>query len=67
MMYKSVMTIVVNDSGQNTYANATAANIQEAIKNFDIALLFNPNDVDAKARKDDLCDKWGPNLTSREL
>ena len=60
MMYKSVMTIVVNNAGQNTYPNANAVNIQEAIKNFDIALLFNPNDVDAKARKDDLCDKWGP-------
>ena len=60
MMYKSVMTPVLNNAGQTVYVNATPANIQEAIKNFDIALLFNPNDVDAKARKDDLCDKWGP-------
>jgi len=67
MMYKSVMTIVVNSGGQNTYPNANAVNIQEAIKNFDIALLFNPNDVDAKARKDDLCDKWGPNSTSKTI
>ena len=67
MMYKSVTTIVVNNAGQNTYSNANAVNIQEAIKNFDIALLFNPNDVDAKARKDDLCDKWGPNLTPKTI
>ena len=67
MMYKSVITIVVNNAGQNTYPNANAVNIQEAIKNFDIALLFNPNDVDAKARKADLCDKWGPNLTPKTI
>ena len=67
MMYESVMTIVVNNAGQNTYPNANATNIQEAIKNFDIALLFNPNDVDAKARKEDLCDKWGPNLTPKTI
>ena len=60
MMYKSVITIVVNNEGQNTYPNANAVNIQEAIKNFDIALLFNPNDVDAKARKEHLCKIWGP-------
>ena len=26
--------------------------------NFEIALLFNKNDVDAKARKKDMCDEW---------
>ena len=67
MMYKTVMTTVLNNAGQNVYVNASPANIQEAIKNFDIALLFNPNDVDAKARKDDLCDKWGPNSTSKTI
>ena len=39
----------------------TPTNLQNALMNFDIALLFNPNDVDAKARKDDLCDKYGIN------
>ena len=67
MMYKTVMTTVLNSGGQNVYVNANAVNIQEAIKNFDIALLFNPNDVDSKARKDDLCDKWGPNLTPKTI
>ena len=56
MMYKAI----IDDTTNNT---ATAANLQEAVKNFDIALLFNSNDVDAKARKDDLCDKYGINGT----
>ena len=56
MMYKSI----IDDTTNNT---ATAANLQEAVKNFDIALLFNSNDVDAKARIDELCDKYGINGT----
>ena len=54
MMYKSI----IDDTTNNT---ATVANLKEAIMNFDIALLFNQNDVDAKARKNDLCDKYGVN------
>ena len=61
MMYKSI----IDDTTNNT---ATAANLQEAVKNFDIALLFNQNDVDAKARKDDLCDKYGaPNGSLNQI
>ena len=45
---------------------ATVANLQDAMMNFDIALLFNQNDVDAKARKKDLCDKYGPNGTTQQ-
>ena len=63
MSYKAVFTIVVNSAGQNTYPNSTAANILDAYKNFEIALLFNPNDVDAKARKDELCNRYGINGT----
>ena len=59
MMYKTVFTYVVQN-GQNLYTNANAENILDAYKNFEIALLFNPNDVDAKARKDHLCKIWGP-------
>ena len=54
MMYKSIIDDTTN-------ASATVANLQNALMNFDIALLFNPNDVDAKARKNELCDKWGAN------
>ena len=60
MSYKAVFTVVVNNAGQNTYPNSSAANILDAYKNFVIALLFNPNDVDAKARKEHLCKIWGP-------
>ena len=56
MMYKSI----IDDTTNNT---ATAENLQDAIMNFDIALLFNTNDVDAKARRNDLCDKYGPSGT----
>ena len=34
--------------------------IQEALKNFYIALQFNPNDVDSRKRINQICDKWGP-------
>jgi hypothetical protein len=60
MSYKAVFTLVVNNAGQNTYPNSTAVNILDAYKNFEIALLFNPNDVDAKARIEHLCKIWGP-------
>ena len=56
MMYKGIV------SNPSTIA-PTAANLQNALMNFDIALLFNQNDVDAKARKNDLCDKYGQNGT----
>ena len=56
MMYKGIV------SNPQTIA-PTPANLQDAMMNFDIALLFNQNDVDAKARKKDLCDKYGPNGT----
>ena len=40
--------------------------------NFEIALLFNKNDVDATARKKDMCDEWtktwpNNNLTQQQL
>jgi hypothetical protein len=54
MMYKEI----INDP---LLANNT--NLQNAILNFNIALLFNKNDVDANARKKELCDKYGPNGT----
>ena len=59
MSYKTVFTPV--PEGSINYVNATPANILDAYKNFVIALLFNPNDVDAKARKEHLCKIWGPN------
>ena len=58
MTYKSIIDDTTN-------ANATATNLQEALMNFDIALLFNPNDVDAKARQDYLCKIWGPNAPAQ--
>ena len=59
MMYKGIV------SNPQTIP-ATTANLQNALMNFDIALLFNPNDVDAKARKNELCDKWGVNGTIQQ-
>ena len=59
MSYKTVFTFIVQN-GQNDYQQANATNILDAYKNFEIALLFNPNDVDAKARKEHLCKIWGP-------
>ena len=63
MSYKAVFTPV--PEGSTNYANGTADNILDAYKNFEIALLFNPNDVDAKARQDYLCKIWGPNAPAQ--
>jgi hypothetical protein len=49
---------MINDS-----TKATVDNLKDSIKNFEIALLFNQNDVDAKARKRDLCEKHSNKLT----
>ena len=60
-MYKTIFINTTPDASIPSYGNATQHNILDAIKNFDVALLFNPNDIDAKARKDKLCHHWGPN------
>ena len=62
MSYKIVFTPVPANS--INYANGIPVHILEAYKNFEIALLFNPNDVDAKARKEYLCKIWGPQAPS---
>ena len=41
--------------------------LKDCIKNFDIALMFNPNDIDAKERKRDLCLKYGENATISQI
>ena len=55
MMYKEIIA---------TTTAVPIDNLKTAIVNFNIALLFNQNDVDAKARKNYLCDTYGPNGTS---
>ena len=54
IMYKEII---------NGTTPAILTNLQNAILNFNIDLLFNKNDVDATARKNELCDKYGPNGT----
>jgi len=49
MMYKQI---------QAGTAPADVANLKNAIINFEISLLFNKNDVDARARINDLCKKY---------
>lgn len=56
MLVKDPPTITVNSD-----------NLKNSIVNFNIALLFNQNDVDAEARKKDLCNKWGPNGTKQNI
>ena len=53
MMYK---VVIANEQGLS--GSAWGVQIYEAYKNFYIALLFNPNDVDAKARIDDLLKRF---------
>ena len=45
----------------NSATTVNIVKIQNALKNFYIALQFNPNDVDSKKRVNQICDKWGPN------
>ena len=55
MMYK---VAIANEQGYPSNSSAWGVQIYEAYKNFYIALLFNPNDVDAKARIDDLLTRF---------
>tara|TARA_B110000977_G_scaffold199147_1_gene285712 strand:- start:1594 stop:1938 length:345 start_codon:yes stop_codon:yes gene_type:complete len=55
MMYKEI----INDT-----AAATLSNLQDAITNFEVALLFDKNDINAILLKNELCDKYGPNSVS---
>jgi hypothetical protein len=52
MMYKEI----INDTSL-----ATETNLKEAITNFEVALLFDKNDVNSTMLKNELCDKYGPN------
>ena len=45
------------------YVLPTTALVQEAFTNFTVALLFKKQDEDAKKKRDDLCDFFGPNGT----
>ena len=45
------------------YISPTQPLIQEAFTNFTIALLFKKQDEDAKKKRDNLCDFFGPNGT----
>ena len=54
MMYKEII---------NGTSTPSAANLKEAITNFEVALLFDKNDVNSTMLKNDLCDKYGPNGT----
>ena len=56
MTYKEIITTYISDN-----TNGLNDLLKDALINFDIALLFNKNDVDATARKKELCDKYGPN------
>ena len=40
---------------------ADEENLKEAITNFEVALLFDKNDINSTVLKNELCDKYGPN------
>ena len=54
MMYKEI----INDT-----STPNPADLKEAITNFEVALLFDKNDVNSTLLKNELCDKYGPNGT----
>lgn len=54
MIYKDLITTLPSNNVNDI------ANIKDAMKNFNIALLFNQNDIDAKARLDYFCNLYGP-------
>lgn len=56
-IYKGLI-LQQNDIG---YIAPTPDNVQEAFTNFTVALLFKKADEDAKKKRDDLCDLFGPN------
>ena len=66
MMYKTIFIATPEPipSGSEKYVNSTNANVKDAIQNFEVALLFNSNDIDAKERKKTLCEFFGPGIVS---
>jgi|TARA_R110001592_G_scaffold2160_3_gene13233 hypothetical protein len=42
---------------------ADEENLKNAITNFEVALLFDKNDINSTVLKNELCDKYGPNGT----
>jgi len=58
MMYKDIISTY-------TANNITDLNdlLKDAITNFEVALLFDKNDINATVLKNELCDKYGPNGT----
>ena len=58
-IYKGVV-LQPSDIG---YITPTLALVEEAFTNFTIALLFKKQDADAKKKRDDLCDFFGPTGT----
>ena len=58
-IYKGVV-LQPSDIG---YITPTPALVEEAFTNFTIALLFKKQDADAKKKRDDLCDFFGPTGT----
>lgn len=56
MMYKDIISTYTTN-------NITGLNdlLKDAITNFEVALLFDKNDINATVLKNELCDKYGPN------
>ena len=60
-IYKGLI-LQPNDIG---YITPTQPLIEEAFTNFTVALLFKKADEDAKKKRDDLCDLFGPNSSNQ--
>ena len=58
-IYKGIV-LQPNEVG---YIGPTQPLVQEAFTNFTVALLFKKLDTDAKKKRDDLCDFFGPTGT----
>ena len=62
-IYKGII-LQPNDIG---YITPTQANVEEAFTNFTVALLFKKADEDAKKKRDNLCDLFGPNTSTQYI
>jgi len=63
MTYKEIIsTYTSNIAPFSAALNATLNDLlEDAITNFEVALLFDKNDINATVLKKELCDKYGPN------
>jgi len=59
MTYKKIISTYTSDT--TPFGSLLNDLLKDAITNFEVALLFDKNDINSTVLKNELCDKYGPN------